>query len=486
MQNWKIKPRNIFLALLLASGLFLAACGGSDDDSGDATTTAENSSLDASNWTLAEAAKPYEGTEIRVLDEITDLQPAMAELIPQFEEETGIKVSYELEPHPDVIRKGEADMLSGRGAYDAVMVHVQQAGRVLAAEAIEFLDPYYDNPALKDPEVNWEDFIQPLTDQATLFQDNRIGFPNWNYNMVWWGRKDLMENPQEKAAFKKEYGHDLAAPETLQEMVEIAEFFTREDGEMLAGKPSNGKMSGFLMEGAQAGSANEAVDRIFMKQFNGGIFDEEGVPDVVRPENVEAMEMYEKLFQAGPDGQAEMSLVDVPVVMGEGRAASGILWSDFVFGIDQEGSSPHAGNFIYAPTPYNADNPDEHSTAVQPGMIMLSKASENKEAAYLFLQWLVSPEVQEEWLAAGTGMPVLQASLESPTLTKGERADLFAAVKGVMENGRPWEHGPSLYEAFDAINRMQQEVGMGRATPEEALEVLQADLEEICGDSCFL
>ena len=117
---------------------------------------------------------------------------------------------------------------------------------------------------------------------------------------------------------------------------------------------------------------------------------------------------------------------------------------------------------------------------------MMSKASENKEATYLFMQWLVSPEVQEEWLAAGTGMPVLEASLESPTLTKGERADLFAAVKGVMENGKPWEHGPALYEAFEAINRMQQVVGKGEATPEEALETLQGELEEICGDSCFL
>jgi multiple sugar transport system substrate-binding protein len=482
-RDTRFRPWYLVVVLALASVL-LVACGGDDDE--DSGGGSSNSDLTAENWTLKKAAEPYKGTEIRVLDEITDLQPAMKELIPEFERETGIKVKYELEAHPDVIRKGEADMISGRGAYDAAMVHVQQAGRVLAAEAIEYIDQYYEDPALHDPEVKWEDFIQPLTDQATTFDGQRMGFPNWNYNMVWWGRKDLMEHPAEKAAFEKEYGHELREPETLQEMLEIAEFFTREKGEKLAGKTLDGDFAGFLMEGAQLGSAVEAVEAIFMKQYGGGIFDEEGKPDAVKPENVEAMELYGKLFETGPDGQAEMSLIDVPVVMGEGRAASGILWSDFVFNIDKKGKSPHAGQFVYAPTPANADSPDNRSTAAQPGILMINAASENKEATYLFLQWLVSKATQERWLSGGVGMPVRKDSLESPALTEGERADLFDAVKGSLENGTPWEKGPKLYEAFDAVNRMQQAVGQGKASPQEALETLQGDLEEICGDSCYL
>lgn len=471
------------LLLVLLTGMLLGACGGDDDDKSD---SGSKSKVNAGNWTLADAAKPYKGQEIRVLDEITDLQPSMKELIPDFEKETGIKVKYELEPHPDVIRKGETDMIGGRGAYDAVMVHTQQAGRVLAAEAIEYLDQYYDNPSLHDPEVKWEDFIQPAADKATTFDGHRIGFPDWNYNLVWWGRKDLMENPEERAAFKKQYGRELEVPKTLQEVRDFGEFFDRDKGEKLAGETLDREFGGFLMDGAQLGTAGEAVEAIFLKQFGGHIFDENGKPDVVSPENVEAMTLYGDIFKAGPTGQAEMSLIDVPVVMGEGGAASGFVFSDFVFSIDKKGESPHAGNFVYAPTQINADMPDERHTDAMPGQLMISKLSEHKEATYLFLQWLVSPSTQEKWLNSGVGMPVRQDSLESPTLTEGPRANLYEAVKGSLKYGSPWEKGPKLYEAFDAVNRMQQEVGQGNAEPQEALEKLQGELEEICGDSCYL
>src|SRR5688572_19469473 len=77
----------------------------------------------AGAWSYKEAAQPYSGTTINILDEVTPLQEAMAKLVPQFTEETGIKVNYELLNHFDVISRGQADMLSGRGAYDAVLLH---------------------------------------------------------------------------------------------------------------------------------------------------------------------------------------------------------------------------------------------------------------------------------------------------------------------------------------------------------------------------
>ena len=44
----------------------------------------------------AEAAKPYKGATIRVLDEITPLQETLSKIVPEFEKETGIKVEWEL------------------------------------------------------------------------------------------------------------------------------------------------------------------------------------------------------------------------------------------------------------------------------------------------------------------------------------------------------------------------------------------------------
>ena len=68
----------------------------------------------AADFSYAEAAKPYKGKSIRVLDEVTPLQEALSKIVPDFEKETGIKVDWELLNHAEVINKGQADMLSGR------------------------------------------------------------------------------------------------------------------------------------------------------------------------------------------------------------------------------------------------------------------------------------------------------------------------------------------------------------------------------------
>src|SRR6266705_792620 len=85
-------------------------------------------SAHAADFSYAEAAKPYKGQNIRVLDEVTPLQETLSKIVPEFEKETGIKVEWELLSHPEVINKGQADMLSGRGYYDAVMLHGFQIG----------------------------------------------------------------------------------------------------------------------------------------------------------------------------------------------------------------------------------------------------------------------------------------------------------------------------------------------------------------------
>ncbi len=68
-----------------------------------AVLTLVGTTAQAQTWSYKEAAKPYVGTQIRVLDEITPLQETMKTLVPDFVAETGIQVDYELLNHFDVI-----------------------------------------------------------------------------------------------------------------------------------------------------------------------------------------------------------------------------------------------------------------------------------------------------------------------------------------------------------------------------------------------
>ena len=87
------------------------------------------------------------------------------------------------------------------------------------------IDDLVASKTLTNPGLDPADFIQPATDTLTKFKGKTYGFLNWNYNVVYWARGDLLGHPEERAAFKKRYGHDLGPARTLQQWG-LAEFFT--------------------------------------------------------------------------------------------------------------------------------------------------------------------------------------------------------------------------------------------------------------------
>ena len=243
-------------------------------------------------WSYKEAAEPYSGTTITVLDEVTPLQEAMGKIVDDFVQETGIQVNYELLNHFEVISKGQADMLSGRGQYDAVMLHSPQMGLLLSADKILPINDLMNDSNLNNPDLGLDQLIQPSWDSVAKFNDQTYGFLNWAYNQVYWARADLLNHPAEQEAFKAKYGYDLAPATTMEQVRDIAEFFTRPKGEQLAGETLEGDFYGIVLEGIKGGTTFWSVWNNFIKNWGGDIFDESGVPTVDRPENIEAVAFW--------------------------------------------------------------------------------------------------------------------------------------------------------------------------------------------------
>ena len=435
----------------------------------------------AQGWSYKDAAKPYAGRSITVLDEITPLQESMKALVPEFEKATGIKVSYELLNHFEVISKGQADMLSGRGAYDAVMLHSPQMGLLLEAGVIRPIDDLLGNKALTNPGLDRADFIEPAADSVTKFKGKTYGFLDWNYNVVYWGRGDLFAHPEERAAFKKKYGYDLAPAKTLEQMRDIAEFFTRKKGDKLAGQPLESDFYGIVLEGIKGGTTLWTVLDAFVKNFGGDIFDGAGKPTVDRPENVAGVKFWADLWKFSPPGQAEYSLIDVPTVMGNGIAAQTLAWSDFVLGFDQPGKSKLAGKFVYAGSPAHAQG-KKRSAETEPSTIVISKHSKQPEATYLFLQWLVDKSTQQMLFdkSGGAGVPIRTSTWALPVVKQSKFANLYAAMQESLKYGAAKPRAPKLYEVMDVLVGLVQEVGLGKKTAEQALKEGQEKVLAIC------
>ena len=437
-------------------------------------------------WTYKEAAAPYAGESITVLDEVTPLQEAMQQLVPQFEEETGIDVDYQLLNHFEVINRGQADLLSGRGEYDAIMVHSPQMGLLLDAGVLRPIDDLMANMELTAPDLGPDDLIQPSWDTVAKYGGETYGFLTWAYNTVYWARGDLLAHPEEQTAFEAKYGYDLAPAETLQQMRDIAEFFTRKKGEKLAGATLESDFYGILLEGIKGGTTWWTVWNSFVRNWGGDILDENGSPSVDRPENVAAVEFWADLWQFGPPGMAEASLIDVPTLMGQGVTAQALAWSDFGLGIDREGASPYAGKFVYAPSPVNADYDGQRSAEIEPSIMIVSQSSDAPEATYLFIQWMADRDTQlalAEQL--GAGVPNRYSLFEAPIYRDSRLAPLYAAMRGSLEHGEGKPRVPQIYQINDALAALVQQVGLGQLTAEEAMRQGQTEVLSIC-DPCTL
>jgi multiple sugar transport system substrate-binding protein len=434
----------------------------------------------------ADAAKPYAGKTIRVLDEITPLQETLSKVVPEFEKETGIKVEWELLNHFEVISKGQADMLSGRGYYDAVMLHGLQMGPMLSAGVIRAVDDLVKNPKLMDPGLDTADLIQGPYTSVAFSGGKQYGFINWNYNNVYWARADLLNDASEKTAFKAKYGYDLAPAKTIEQMRDIAEFFTRKKGATLAGKTLETDFYGIVLEGIKGGSTFGSLWNNFLKNYGGDIMDASGKPTFDSPENVAALKMYAALWKFAPPGIAEYSLVDVPTVMGNGIAAQTIAWSDFVLGIDKPGASPYAGKFVYAPVPAKAGNEAKRTADAEPSVTVISTASKNPEATFLFLQWLASKKVQEKLIDTGKGgVPIRTSSWMLPAIKDSANPTLYTAMQGSLAVASAKPKMPKFFEVYDALSAIAQEVGLGKITPEEGAKRGQAEMMKLC-TKCIL
>lgn len=434
----------------------------------------------AQTWSYKEAAKPLAGTSIRVLDEITPLQETMKTLVPQFVAETGIKVDYELLNHFEVINKGQADMLSKRGYYDAVMLHGVQMGQMLAADVIEPIDGFMADKALANPALDLKDLIEPSYSSLAKYKGKTYSLLNWNYNFVYWARADLLNDPGEKAAFKAKYGYELAPAKTFKQLLDIGEFFTRKAGQTLAGQPLKTDFYGILHEGIAGGATIVSVWENLMRNYGADLFDASGAPSFNTPQTVQALALWAKLWKYSPPGQAEYSLVDVPTVMGSGIAAQTLAYSDFVLGIDKPGGSPYAGKFTYGPVPSNPDFKGPRSAGGEPSALVINKASKNKAATFLFLQWMADKETQKKLVEAGKGgVPIRVSSYAMPQFG-GPQAALYAAMKDTMSVMKAKPRVPKIFEIYDAIGPIIQQVGQGKITPEEGARLGQEKMLAIC------
>lgn len=365
-------------------------------------------------WSLEEAARPYKGTTVRIGISFVPVMEGILNLLKtDFEPRTGIKVELDKFTHAEYDAKMDADLFSRTGHYDLMQMHHNRFGDWVGNGHLRTFEEFLKNPKLVDPNLDTQDFLQPLWDDYCLSTAGKMCLPSLNFQMVYWYRKDLLGHPQERANFKKKYGYDLAPARTWQQYRDIAEFFTRKKGEMLAGKTLEQDMFGVGLVGKREQSLAWELSA-FVQAFGGTLFDKDGVPTFTRKENVEAAKYWLGLRKFAPSGVSEAGFIDLFVILTKGIVAQAIQWTDFSFAIDDPKVSQAVNVYSYANIPVVREGMKSGGWG-EAEPLVISKYSRNAEAAFLVAQYWASKDAQRKWITGpGSGLPLRKSSLEIP------------------------------------------------------------------------
>lgn len=420
----------------------------------------------ATGTTLASNPRMFEGTTIRVIAETQTPTLALEKLLPEFEDLTGIKVELTHGPIDSVVQKELLALQSGICDYDVISSPYQFLGSFAENDYVLPLEPLMDNPKLSViPGFDREDMIGGMWDASGLWKGTYYGIPSNTCIMMLFYRKDLFKDPAEKAEFSKRYGYELQVPKTWEQYSDIAEFFTRKKGELLAGQKLAHDFYGVTI----AGKRHDAMTCEWLNyawSFGGGVFDGKGNLIINSPQNTAALEYFVGLTKYAPPGVTNNTWDEVTTQFQQGIVALAVQFNDCAPALEDPTASKVHGKMGYGAIPI-AKSPAAHFGA---WTYFIPKAAKNPEAAWLFLQWANTPSVQKR-LALDGGFPCVKSVYED---------------KELLENLPYWEASleaykisstrPRIPEWNEMNNEMMLELSKavsGEKTPKQALDTLQ-------------
>jgi len=418
-----------------------------------------------SSTNLFAAGNKYDGVEINCIMEPHPTTTALIQLVPEFEEATGMKVNLEEVPYEHLPNKILLNFTSKSSDYDVMhddwLFH---AYGYVKAGYLEPLDNYIEDSSLNQG-LDIADFPATLINNMKV--DGKLyGLPLYSDSTFVMYRKDLFEK----------YG--IGVPTTMSELEEAAKALTMDTD-------NDGKidMQGITLR-AKRGIHMTWTWSNFFIAFGGEYFDEDLKPIINNENGVKGTEYYVNLVQKyGPEGATNYGWEENRIAFEQGRAAMTIDASvNAGFAEDPE-KSTIAGKVGYTMIPKEkvyGINLSLHS-------LYISKFSENKEAAFEFIKWATSKETQ---LKALTIAPIPTSTSistwKSPDYVQKYSVFMDAHFDSV-ENGN-LKYVPKLAETMeitDTISTYISEAIAGNKTVQQALDEANEAVYKIMEDAGY-
>ena len=412
---------------------------------------------------FAQPYSEYEGTTIVVSWPALSHFEAAATLIPQFTEETGIEVELDSAQYEN-LKDTQITEISkpGSGDLDVVSWVVFTKNEYVANGWLEPLAPFLNNPRLTAPDYDIDDIVP-----AYLTNGGKSG-----------GRKGYLDGPGASLygipyspetsilAYRTDIfeENDLEVPQTYDELLETAQFIT-DNVEGVYGMTTRGS----------AGHQVVHAWLLHLSPLGGTVLNDQYEPVVNSPEAIRATEVLQTILENSPPG-AEAN--------GAGEQDAAFLQGDSAMYLDRMAiapmvADPEVSNVVgkvgYALHPTAAECGSETG-----GFAMgIASNSQQKEAAWLFIQWFTNKMGDQLVVEAG-GNPMRSSTLANADLqaTRPEFPVVLEQLECADADWRPlipeWPamNAPILGEEISAALTGQKSIEDAMNTANERLREL--------------
>lgn len=409
--------RRRFMGRLALTGLLLGGCGKAGTRSNGENALLPGDELSemsagvdgsAANRYLREVGRGFAGTRLRILTEGTPPSLACRRLVEaEFSQLTGIEVEWIVAPLERVYARTQVDVARQAGHHDIFYIDQSWLGKF--RPDLELVETWLAREDLAYPDWDWDDFLEPLVRHTASFGGDVIAVPYDIAIFIGMVRKDLFTR------------YEVAVPEDVAAWLAAAREIDA------AAAPAVRGTTGQMRVGHYALLCHFST---WLWGHGGSFMRADGSPALEEPEAMEAMAYMEKLCACMPERALAWDWTGEARSFARGRAAFYGSWAEFFPIFDDPATSSIVGlaEPVAMPQARRLRAAEACGFAECPGMshqggsgIALSRYSKNKEAGWVFLQWVTSRDVAVRASLLGSGASATRESVfRDPRIVRRE------------------------------------------------------------------
>ena len=405
---------------------------------------------------LIAQTKPFSGVTLHGASFQHRFFTLLQKYIPEFEDQTGIKVDLQLSAFPVYNQQTNLELSSGGSAYDFVNVTFILASRWVAAGLLTDLDEFTSDANLTPAEWNPKDFVDGAQVPYRGAKGGTYGY-SWEGGAMVMGlsRMDLME--------KK----GLRIPKTFAELQQVASEINGTDG----------------VSGIVSFQLHHWCLPPYIQGFGGNIFKNppaDIMPTLNTPETIQGIEFYASLLKSAPRGvltytedQARQSLLT-------GRSNIFIHSSAWVTPIllSEESKVKDTSRVVRMPAGPVHDDPASNSQGLG-----IPKNAKNKKAAWEFIKWALSPDISMRLVKEHGHSSICRRSIIASeayrklnTVNGQDLGALYLEVLELPAKGENYMAYRTVKEfpvVGDVLNKAFEQVATGQLPARDAMNAAQ-------------